>query len=551
MTNTYYQKKNDKHFTHIYIYIYIYRHAFTAIVSRFNNQHQPVMEFFTKAKAVKLRSHLDKYLVADDDRLRVSQSRKGSGKRAKWTVEVVEGENNNHRVRLKSCHGRYLTATETPFMLGVTGKLVLQTDFETGLDWKYEWEPIRDGFQVKLRSWCGKYLRGNGGTPPWRNSVTHDDPVSAATQDWVMWDVVEEEMEIMDDEFSKSVVSSFVSDDFSAGEDPASPMSVFSLRSPPLVRRNSKLQVQTISSNKFRTGMDFFHHAKAVRLRSHHEKYLLAEEDEESVTQSRNGSSKCARWLVEYVPEYDNIIRLKSCYGKYLTASNYLFLLGMTGHKVLQTIPSKLDSSVEWEPVRDGSHVKLKTRYGNFLRANGGLPPWRNTVTHDIPQRTATQDWILWDVDVVEINVVRSPVDEKPSAPPLPLSDPVTPSSPVVPTKSESFSRQQSNDLNLGSSPKMEGRTIYYHVAEDNGEVSDEGGQAYSLIFKGNGVEELRRKFEEETGLEGVIVCNRSPLNGRLYPLRLQLPPNNVTMEVVLVLPFSKVARDFEAQGLL
>lgn len=101
----------------------------------------------------------------------------------------------------------------------------------------------------------------------------------------------------------------------------------------------------------------------------------------------------------------------------------------------------------------------------------------------------------------------------------------------------------QSTDSNVSSPPKMGGRTIYYHVAEDNGEVDDEGVQGYSLIFKGNGVEELTRKFQEETGLEGVIVCTRSPLNGKLYPLRLQLPPNNVTMQVVLVLPSSKGKR--------
>ena len=102
------------------------------------------------------------------------------------------------------------------------------------------------------------------------------------------------------------------------------------------------------------------------------------------------------------------------------------------------------------------------------------------------------------------------------------------------------FCFAQPSDLSVGSSPKKEGRTIYYHVAEDNGEVTDEGVQGYSLVFKGNGVEELTRKFEEETGLEGIIVCNRSPLNGKLYPLRLQLPPNNVTMQVVLVLPYSQ-----------
>lgn len=98
----------------------------------------------------------------------------------------------------------------------------------------------------------------------------------------------------------------------------------------------------------------------------------------------------------------------------------------------------------------------------------------------------------------------------------------------------------QSTDSSVGSPPKMEGRTIYYNVAEDTGEVDDENVQGYSLNFNGNGVQQLTRKFEEETGLEGVIVCTRSPLNGKLYPLRLQLPPNNVTMQVVLVLPSSK-----------
>lgn len=191
--------------------------------------------------------------------------------------------------------------------------------------------------------------------------------------------------------------------------------------------------------------MELFYNAKTVRLRSHHEKYLHAEEDEESVTQDRNGSSKNAKWTVEYVPGSESIIRLKSCYGKYLTASNHPFLLGMTGRKVVQTLPRRLDSSLEWEPIRDGNNqVKLKTRYGHFLRANGGLPPWRNSVTHDIPHRTATQDWVLWSVDVLEIEV-RSP-GLKPSAPAIPHSDSLdfessSPSSGSI--KSGNFSRQE------------------------------------------------------------------------------------------------------------
>ncbi|KHN15601.1 hypothetical protein glysoja_034994 [Glycine soja] len=230
--------------------------------------------------------------------------------------------------------------------------------------------------------------------------------------------------------------------------------------------------------------MEHFNKAKAMKLRSHLGKYLVADDDK--LCQSKQGATKRA--------------------------------------------------------------VKLKTRYGNFLRANGGVPPWRNSVTHDIPHRTTTQDWILWDVDVLEIHVVS------PAPPPIPHSDSLdfesnTPS--AVNIKSTTFSRQESTDSNVSSPPKVEGRTIYYHVAEDNGDVDDENVQGYSLNFKGNGVEQLARKFEEETGLEGVIVCTRSPLNGKLYPLRLQLPPNNVTMQVVLVLSSSKVAREFEEQGIL
>ncbi|KAK8561564.1 hypothetical protein V6N13_149268 [Hibiscus sabdariffa] len=301
--------------------------------------------------------------------------------------------------------------------------------------------------------------------------------------------------------------------------------------------------------------MDLFLNAKSVRLRSHHDKYLLAEEDEESVTQDRNGSSKYARWTVEFVPGSQNIIRLKSSYNKYLTASNQPYLLGMTGRKVIQSLPRRLDSSVEWEPIREGSLVKLKTRYGNFLRGNGGLPPWRNSVTHDIPHRTSSQEWVLWGVDIVEIQD-KSPASNQ--QPPLPSAlqhvdsldfESTSPFS--ISGKSGHFSRQESSDSYVGSPPKSEGRTIYFHVADNStGEVDDEAMEGYSFSFKGNGVDELTQKLKEETGLEDVVVCTRSPLNGKLFPLRLQLPPNNADMHVVVVPSASKVARDFLKQGI-
>ncbi|ONM02791.1 Actin cross-linking protein [Zea mays] len=131
--------------------------------------------------------------------------------------------------------------------------------------------------------------------------------------------------------------------------------------------------------------MELFARAKVVRLRSHHNKFLYVDKDEVRVTQDRDGSSANARWTFEAAPHSAGAVRLRSRYGRYLTASGESFLLGMTGRK-----------------------ARLRTKAGHFLRANGGLPPWRNSVTHDVPHRTATQDWVLWDVELFE-----APLDEK------------------------------------------------------------------------------------------------------------------------------------------
>ncbi|CAI9775320.1 unnamed protein product [Fraxinus pennsylvanica] len=516
------------------------------------------MDFFGEAKAVKLRSHLNKYLVADDDQVSTRQSRNGAARKARWLVEQVDS--NDHVVRLKSCHGRYLTASDEGFLLGMTGNKVLQTLPENVKDFKIQWQPIRDGFQVRLRAFGGTYLRANGGTPPWRNSITHDSPYTSSTHNWILWDV--EAIEIPENESLThylSMVSSFssVSDELS-GLELGSPESIHSGYSPsprlhscysPSPRLSMKKSNLSLTTRT--TAMDLFQNAKAVRLKSVHNKYLTAEEDEESVAQHRTGSSKNAKWTVEFVENSDNIIRLKSCYNKYLTASNKPFLLGMTGRKVLQTIPGRLDSSVEWEPIREGSSVKLKTRYGQFLRANGGLPPWRNSVTHDIPHRTATKDWVLWDVHVVEI-LVMSPT---PVAPPVLAadsdsfaSDTSSPSAPSL--NSASFSRPESNDSLVSSPPKgSDGRLIYFHIANEYGEI-DEGFEELCTTFKGNGVRELTKKLEEELGVDDITVCTRSPLNGKLYPLRLQLPPNNATMHVVVIPTSSKESGDLITLGM-
>ncbi|PWA98834.1 actin cross-linking [Artemisia annua] len=147
--------------------------------------------------------------------------------------------------------------------------------------------------------------------------------------------------------------------------------------------------------------MELFKKAKSIRLRSMKDKYMLADDDEETVFQDRDGTSEKAEW--EVFPTGDHHIRFKSCYGKYLMASNNPFLQGVKGKKVMQTdLKPDLDGSVDWEPVRDGFQARLKTRAGTFLRPIGGLPPWRNAITHDNPHRLKTKEKVLWDIEIVE-----------------------------------------------------------------------------------------------------------------------------------------------------
>lgn len=192
------------------------------------------MEFFEKPVAVRLKTHLDKYLVADDDQLSIRQSQSAGGtRRARWLIQHVDS--NNHVIRLKSCFGRYLTASNTPFLLGMTGKKVFQTLLpeNTKDQLAIEWQPVRDGFQVKLKSASsGTYLRANGATMPWRNTVTHDSSsFTSSSHNWILFDV--EAVDIPEDEGFNDYLSmvstvSSVFDELSGLEFHGSPVTIHS-----------------------------------------------------------------------------------------------------------------------------------------------------------------------------------------------------------------------------------------------------------------------------------------------------------------------------------
>ncbi|KAK4708857.1 hypothetical protein R3W88_029782 [Solanum pinnatisectum] len=139
--------------------------------------------------------------------------------------------------------------------------------------------------------------------------------------------------------------------------------------------------------------MELFQKAESVRLRNRKDKYLIAMDDKDNVTQRRKGTNKDSIWNVEFVEGREDAFRLKSCYGKYLTATNTPFI---------PDLPEKNYPSAEWEAERDGFQVRLKSFWGTYLQPNGGLPPWRNSITHEAPNTNRKHEKVLWDIEVVE-----------------------------------------------------------------------------------------------------------------------------------------------------
>ncbi|KAL3676848.1 hypothetical protein R1sor_026796 [Riccia sorocarpa] len=336
--------------------------------------------------------------------------------------------------------------------------------------------------------------------------------------------------------------------------------------------------------------MEFFEKAKTVRLKSWHGKYLWADEDGYKVYQCKEPMNIRAQWRVERDPD-SRVIRLKSCHHSYLTASDEEFLLGMTGNKVVQTKPKKIDSSVEWEPIKENTRqFKLKTSHGNYLRANkAATPPWRNSITHDIPSRMAKhQDYLLWEAEIVwesnasSVSVLDSndhrgespdrlaaphkpyvSAENKPALSDSVLSDsesvyeedesrrstfadspPETPSSsgttshashvPYVPTSARPVpSRPVSTP-----GPRAEGRTIYYAVADNIEQARhlQDDSDWPSFQFKGHSLNALKTALQELLDIEDdILLCARQH-SSNTYKLTLpNLPPKNADMHIIVV----------------
>ncbi|KAI5063194.1 hypothetical protein GOP47_0021741 [Adiantum capillus-veneris] len=307
--------------------------------------------------------------------------------------------------------------------------------------------------------------------------------------------------------------------------------------------------------------MDFFKKSNAVRLRSRHGKYLFADDDECAVSQSREGSKRNVVWTVEIEDDDPSVIKLKSCYNCYLTATNVPFLLGWTGKKVLQMKLVDSESSVIWEPIRDGYSVKLRTRAGNFLRANGSIPPWRNSITHDSAHK---QDWFLWEVVPMGNGLSNdggfSQNTSFASNTSFTTNTSFTSNAPISqqssfasnasfkeepPTPKPNMYAQQESPT---PKPKVDGRIIHYTVAEDDSDIPDDFESEF--VFRGHDVKMLTERLKEETGIDDdLYVCAKNHFTNKLFPLVLHLPPQNAPMYVVVVKASSKLARTLPGVG--
>ncbi|CAH9090771.1 unnamed protein product [Cuscuta europaea] len=145
--------------------------------------------------------------------------------------------------------------------------------------------------------------------------------------------------------------------------------------------------------------MEHLENAKVIRLKEYKKgKFLVADKDQKTLRRGGNGSSQNALWTVEMVAEGTHrYLRLKSCHGKYLTASNMPLLPRGRCQKVVQSLPDRLNSATEWEMEGEGV-VRLRTRYGQFLKQYGGVMPWRHSLVHNGHAKRSA----LWEIQVVD-----------------------------------------------------------------------------------------------------------------------------------------------------
>ncbi|KAF0901545.1 hypothetical protein E2562_003523 [Oryza meyeriana var. granulata] len=240
--------------------------------------------------------------------------------------------------------------------------------------------------------------------------------------------------------------------------------------------------------------MEQFHDGHHVWLRSRvHGTYLRADDDGSSVSLHQVRASVHAAWAVHILHlDGGDILMLQSAAnGRYLAATNAWARNSVTLHD-LNRLPSL---TVGWFAVRSGSEddVLLRHTSGRFLRADD-----RNLIVDMFDgRRPITRQWVV------------EAIPPRDSIPNLPYSS------------TRAF---------------ISGCRISYVRASPQGNFSPTAWRWF--LFNGRSVFYLRNRLAGHLGFRvasDVIMCVRAGFFGRLTPLVTDLPPNNVTMEIVVL----------------
>ena len=89
--------------------------------------------------------------------------------------------------------------------------------------------------------------------------------------------------------------------------------------------------------------------------------------------------------------------------------------------------------------------------------------------------------------------------------------------------------------------PKLEGRIIRYAILDDDDDEETPRMFDSEFTFEGHDLGTLKETLKKLTGIEeDVYICATNHVNNKLFPLKLQLPPNNLPMGIVVVKSSSK-----------
>nr|CAB3469780.1 unnamed protein product [Digitaria exilis] len=268
--------------------------------------------------------------------------------------------------------------------------------------------------------------------------------------------------------------------------------------------------------------MDLFPDRAHVRLRSRvRGAYLHADEDGVSVSLRARRASLNTAWQVHRVPRDDGftyVLLHSAAYGRYLARSPGEAPRGHRGNGAyLRLYRTPEQEDVLWVAIRYGDHVRLRHVSYSLLRANGRYRRWLNGVSVDNDagnQSTMTH----WRVEAI-------PPRAQPPALPLPTPG----SNGYHLCGSEHF-------VPLQQHPEELRRIIVYVQVDDL--VNYDPLARRTFWFHGRSVSNLRNSLANhlnEDSVDNITACVRAGSRGRLTPLVVDLPRNQVPMFIIVL----------------